>query len=147
MIRQLNDANSEKKIMQEFLKLTDAEIVDLSNDKMNYNTYFNSDTANTGFIAHLKDLIPKRDSIVWAEKIQKQFFGPSGQHIEMRALITANMKNPSSYKHVETTHYIDGSKIVVTCSFRGKNAFDATVLNRARGTFDINGNVLDFKFL
>lgn len=78
--------------------------------------------------------------------IKAQFSLWNGSHIKLTQAIKTSMNDPSSYEHVETT-YIDppGERLVVTTTFRGKNAFGGVVLNTITAIVDMSGNVLDMR--
>jgi hypothetical protein len=78
------------------------------------------------------------------ELIKAQFSLWDGSHTKFTQAIKASMNDPSSYQHVNTT-YVDlpGDRLVITTTFRGKNAFGAVVTNTMMGIVDLSGNVID----
>jgi hypothetical protein len=78
----------------------------------------------------------------------QDFFSYTGASYELENKIKQDMNDPDSYEHVETQHKIEGSQIYVTTKFRGKNAFGAKVINRARATLDKNdGHVISWNLI
>jgi hypothetical protein len=56
------------------------------------------------------------------------------------------MNDPKSYKHVATTYEVEGNEIIIYTEFRGKNAFNAVILNNATAIEDLDGNILEVEF-
>ncbi|WP_312765321.1 hypothetical protein [Epilithonimonas sp.] len=75
-------------------------------------------------------------------QIKVQFSAWDGSHRELKRLVKSAMNDPSSFEHVNTTYKDKGDYIIVQMSFRGKNAFGATVLNGVTAKADLNGNIL-----
>lgn len=75
-------------------------------------------------------------------QIKVQFSAWDGSHRELKRLVKSAMNDPSSFEHVNTTYKDKGDYIIVQMSFRGKNAFGATVLNAVTAKADLNGNIL-----
>lgn len=80
-------------------------------------------------------------------KLEAQFSTWDGSHRNLEKLIKSKMHDPGSYQHVETNYLDRGNYLVVTSSFRGKNAFGALMLNTVRAKVDMNGNVLELSGL
>lgn len=77
------------------------------------------------------------------EVIGKHFSSWDGSHNGLTKLIKDGMNDPVSYEHVETTYTDNGDYLLITTSFRGKNAFGAKVLNSITAKVDFDGNVLE----
>lgn len=77
------------------------------------------------------------------ELIRKQFSSWDGSHYNLTELIKKSMNDPDSYEHVKTVYRDLGSKIIVTTTFRGNNAFGAKILNTVVAEVDEHGNVLN----
>ena len=52
------------------------------------------------------------------------------------------MNDPSSFEHVKTTYTDNGTYLTVYMVFRGKNAFNAIVVNEITAKVDLEGNVI-----
>lgn len=81
------------------------------------------------------------------EKLNEQFSGWDGSHRAAEQAIQALMHNPKSYEHVSTT-YVDhgaGRGITVRTRFRGTNAFNAVITNRATVEVNAAGQVTSVK--
>lgn len=59
--------------------------------------------------------------------------------------IKLQMNDPSSFEHVNTEYKVKDNKIIAYTEYRGKNAFNATVLGNVMSVLDFEGNVLEFK--
>jgi len=80
------------------------------------------------------------------ELIKAQFSLWDGSHTKLTKAIKASMNDPSSYEHVSTTyHDPPGDRLVITTTFRGKNAFGAVVTTTMMAIVDMSGNVLDMR--
>jgi hypothetical protein len=75
--------------------------------------------------------------------LDKQFSVWDGSHRGLEKQIKASMNDPESYEHVSTQFKDMTDYIIVTTSFRGKNAFGGTVLNSVTAKCDLQGNVLE----
>lgn len=53
------------------------------------------------------------------------------------------MHDPNSFEHVNTKYEVKDNKIIFYTEYRGKNAFNATVLNSITGVMDLDGNILE----
>lgn len=89
----------------------------------------------------------KTPSELRKEQIEKQFSMLDGSHNNTVKEIKKQMKNPNSFEHVKTV-YIDREKIdntiKIICEFRGTNAYNAIVTNRAESIADLDGNIKSF---
>lgn len=89
---------------------------------------------------------PQTAEEIRAEKIDKSFSSWDGSHYELTRLIKKSMHDPSSYKHVKTRHECDTytcNSLLVRTSYRGKNLFGGTVLNRVTARVDLEGNLIE----
>lgn len=66
-----------------------------------------------------------------------------GSHAALEAYIKRNMKDPSSYEHVETRYIDKVSYLIVTTTYRGKNSFGAVVINSVKATAKLNGALME----
>lgn len=77
------------------------------------------------------------------ELIQKQFSAWDGAHRGLEKVIKKSMNDPDSYEHVETYYKDEGTRIFVSTTFRGKNAFGGIVKNTVTAYVDFDGNVIE----
>jgi hypothetical protein len=76
------------------------------------------------------------------EQIRAGFSYWDGSHVELTRLIKEAMNDPGSYAHVETTYIDRGDYLVVTTTFRGRNAFGALVKNRVTAHARLDGSII-----
>lgn len=74
--------------------------------------------------------------------IEKQFSAWDGSHIQLERLIKKSMNDPDSYEHVKTVYSDHGNYLIVETTFRGRNAFNALILNTVRAKVALDGTVL-----
>ena len=77
------------------------------------------------------------------ERIEKQFSAWDGSHLELTRAIKESMNDPKSYEHVETRYSDMGDYVVVSTTFRGKNAFGGTVVNIVNAKVSLDGKIID----
>lgn len=78
--------------------------------------------------------------------VNKQFSSWNGAHIKLQDFIKENMKDPSSYEHVETKYKNLGDVLIVVTKYRGKNSFGALILQETKAKCDIEtGDVLSIE--
>lgn len=77
--------------------------------------------------------------------IRSQFSSWDGSHRQVESSVKAQMKNPGSYEHVETSYSVGENSITVVTTFRGTNSFGATVPNTAVAEVALNGTVLSLR--
>ena len=75
-------------------------------------------------------------------EIDQQFSHWDGSHMEVEAAIKQQMKNPDSFKHVETRYVEVPKGLIVTTTYRGTNSFNAVVTQTAVAEVDLRGRVL-----
>lgn len=77
------------------------------------------------------------------QQIRSQFSGWDGSHPAVERAVKRQMKNPDSYKHVETRYLDIGSeKFTVFTRFSGTNSFNAVVTNTATAIVSPSGEVV-----
>jgi hypothetical protein len=76
------------------------------------------------------------------KRIERGFSAWDGSHRGLTKVIKASMNDPKSYEHVETVYLDMGDHLVVTTTFRGKNAFGGVVPNWTKAKVDLDGKVL-----
>ena len=75
--------------------------------------------------------------------IQEQFSSWDGSHKALERIIKNSMNDPSSYEHVDTYYKeLDNGHILVTTTFRGKNAFGGVVTNSMTAEFTMFGQLV-----
>ena len=77
------------------------------------------------------------------EQLETQFSAWDGSHINLEKFIKKSMNDPGSYDHVETTYWDRGEDLIVTTTFRGKNAFGGIVKNTIQAKVSLDGQILD----
>lgn len=87
--------------------------------------------------------VPKTPEEERTAEIEKNFSGWDGSHNGLTAAIKESMNDPKSYEHVETRYSDKGDHLIVTTTFRGKNAFGGVVKNSVTAKVDLNGNVIE----
>lgn len=86
---------------------------------------------------------PKTPEEARKEQIQDQFSVWDGSHRGVTKKIKDSMNDPNSFEHVETRYIDRGDFLIVTTTFRGKNAFGGVVKNSTMMKVDLNGNVIE----
>lgn len=76
-------------------------------------------------------------------KIELQFSAWSGSHKKLERLIKKMMNDPSSYDHDETRYWDRGDHLIVVMSYRGKNAYGATVKNYVEAKVSLEGEIIE----
>jgi len=63
--------------------------------------------------------------------------------------VVSNLKDPDSFKHVETIRVIKEDKILVAMKYRAKNSFNAYVIENVAAEIKIkpNGEVISYSML
>lgn len=77
------------------------------------------------------------------KRLEGGFSAWDGSHRGLTKVIKESMNDPKSYEHVETKYWDMGDHLVVTTTFRGKNAFGGVVKNWVKARTDLDGNVLE----
>ena len=77
-----------------------------------------------------------------AELIQEQFSEWDGSHFKTQFLLKKSMNDPDSYEHIQTVYYDMDSFLLVTTTFRGKNAFGAKVVNKKSAKVSVESGEL-----
>jgi hypothetical protein len=75
-------------------------------------------------------------------KLAGQFSGFDGSHRNVEAFIKSQLKDPSSYEHVETRYTVNTNTITVYTKYRARNSFNAVVTETRIATVDSEGKVL-----
>ena len=68
-----------------------------------------------------------------------------GSNPALERTVKNAMNDPDSYEHVQTTFEYKKDKVIGTMLYRGKNAFGGKVVDKAIGTFDYDGNLLEVR--
>ena len=77
------------------------------------------------------------------EKIKRQFSSRDGSHRNLERFIKKSMHDPDSYDHVETVYSDRGDYLVVTTTFRGKNAFNAIIKDSLTAIVSLDGDIME----
>lgn len=77
------------------------------------------------------------------ERIERAFSPWDGSHRNLERFIKESMNDPSSYDHIKTVYWDNGSYLVIKTDFRGKNAFGGIVKNWVRAKADLDGNIIE----
>lgn len=131
------------KVLNEFISIKRLDYSDSAN--INKDGTINEKSFNRA-ISVINKMIDDTNNTA---KIQSQFDPWNGSNIYLVQSVKASMNDPHSFKHVNTSYYIDrknSSIIHVVMKFRGKNSFGALVLNTIRAKMDVDGNILDYVF-
>lgn len=86
---------------------------------------------------------PKTARQIRKEKVEEGFSAWDGSHRELEKFIKKSMNDPDSYEHVETVFIDKGDSLIVTTTFRGKNAFGGVVKNWVTAKADLDGKILE----
>lgn len=78
-----------------------------------------------------------------AEMIDNQFSAWDGSHKKLTEMIKNSMNDPDSYVHVQTKYGDMTGYLIVTTTFRGKNAFGGVVTNTVRAKVSIDGENIE----
>ncbi len=152
---------------EQIYKLSDDEFKELELENFN-KTILNQKTLNQNLITLMQSQSDQREEIIklYTEKekndkilseekrkqelqgqrnelIKKQFNSWNGSHRGLSAYIKENMNDPSSYEHMETKYFDQGSTLLIITKFRGNNAFGGKVINTVSAKVDLNGKVLE----
>ncbi len=68
--------------------------------------------------------------------------GWDGSNRELVNLVKSSMNDPKSFEHVETRFRDNGDSLSLVMTFRGKNAFNATVANKVSADLDKKNRTL-----
>lgn len=77
------------------------------------------------------------------DSVRAAFSQWDGSHIKLTDYIREHMNDPESFEFVEARYFDRGDYIEVREKFRGKNAYNATVLNTVVARCTIDGDVLE----
>lgn len=82
------------------------------------------------------------------ENISSLFFR-DGSCQMIKKHVVSNLKDPDSFKHVETIRVIKEDKILVAMKYRAKNSFNAYVIENVAAEIKIkpNGEVISYSML
>ena len=77
------------------------------------------------------------------KKIEEQFSGWDGSHINLTQAIKQAMNDPKSYEHVETVYWDMNDHLIVQTKYRGNNAFGGKVLGMVKAKVSLDGQILE----
>jgi hypothetical protein len=96
------------------------------------------------FMSGEHSVLPEKDSLTLREKkINKTFSGYDGSHFELNRTIKRSMNDPNSYEHVSTSYSDKGDYLLISTTFRGKNAFGGVVKNTVSAKSTVDGNIIE----
>lgn len=75
--------------------------------------------------------------------IESQFDHFNGSHIKVTQYIKSQMKNPSSFEHVESKYIDQNNYLVIIETYRGTNSFGGIVTSSIKAKVDMDGNIID----
>lgn len=166
----INKLESEAFLKKSLIEISDTDIELLSKDELK-KVFIENEELNSLFLKKIKENLPLRKSLlVEAEKnrqiaekikkeqelaelkiktqqerkakIEKQFSAWDGKHIAFSRMIQESLKNPDSFKHVETRYEDKGEYILVAMKYRWTNSFWAVMTEYANGKFTIDGDFI-----
>ncbi|WP_312825899.1 SHOCT domain-containing protein [Epilithonimonas sp.] len=79
------------------------------------------------------------------EFAKKNISSWDGSNPKLERTVKKAMNDPDSYEHVQTTFEYKKDKVIGTMLYRGKNAFGGKIVDKAVGTFDYDGNLLEVR--
>lgn len=101
-------------------------------------------TENDSLKNVIQILISKQDELKRTVQINKQFSSWDGSHINLKKSVKDNLKDPSSFEHVNTEYQVNNDNtLTVHMKYRGKNSFNATITEDIWVKTDLNGNILE----
>lgn len=74
--------------------------------------------------------------------IEKSFSAWDGSHRNLERYVKDHMKNPESYKHVDTRYVDNGDHLLIYTKFRGTNSYGGVVTNIVKAKVSLNGEVI-----
>lgn len=80
------------------------------------------------------------------QRIQKLFSAWDGSVPSVEKWIKANIKDPDSYKHIETKYWDQGAKIVIKTKFTATNSFGGRISSLVRAEIDTTGRLIEANF-
>jgi hypothetical protein len=109
--------------------------------------YYEIDIENTGHEYRYDEARVSQAQKDRKELVEKAFSSYDGSHLKLTEYIKAHMNDPESFEHVETT-YIDrpgDGYVEVKETFRGKNAYNAKMLNTVWARCKVEGDVIEIE--
>lgn len=95
------------------------------------------------YIAEIEKKKQEDEAKARTEMIEKQFSAWDGSHIKLSRVIKDSMNDPDSYEHVETKYWDMKDYLIVTTTFRGKNAFGGVVKNTVKAKVSLDGESIE----
>lgn len=95
--------------------------------------------------------VQKQEIQIEIKNIKQQDFAKKnisswdGSNPALERTVKNAMNDPDSYEHVQTTFEYKNDKVIGTMLYRGKNAFGGKIIDKAVGTFDYDGNLLEVR--
>lgn len=77
------------------------------------------------------------------KKVKQQFSSWDGSHRNLERLLKSRLNDPDSYEHDKTVYWDKTDYLVVSMSYRAKNAFGALVKGHVKAKTSLDGQVLE----
>ena len=77
------------------------------------------------------------------EKVAAQFNQWDGSHDNLTKAIKRSMNDPDSYQHVETVYWDMDTCLIISVTYRGKNAFGGIIIQNTEVRADLDGNIIE----
>jgi hypothetical protein len=138
-------ASSDTFAMRIIEEMNDFEFDSLKNKTIEINV-FEYSVLNDSLLSRLRKNLGHRETYLAekrAELIRDQFSRVSGYHKNLRWFVKENMKDPSSFEHVETSYSDKGDYLIVKMVYRGKNSFGALVIGSITAKVSLGGQILE----
>jgi hypothetical protein len=74
------------------------------------------------------------------KKVEGLFSKWDGSYAPLKKYVKEKMNDPSSFDHVETKFSDRGNHVYIIMTFRGKNAFGGTIINKVTAKVEFEGN-------
>ncbi len=105
--------------------------------------HFIKETDNDSIKQALTNLLTNKEKLWQQISIKKQFSARNGSHKNLVEYVKNNMKDPSSFEHVNTEYQVNtDSTITVHMKYRGKNSFNATITEEIWAKADLDGKIV-----
>jgi hypothetical protein len=79
------------------------------------------------------------------EKFEEAFSPVNGRHLKLTESVQMNLKDPSSFEHIQTVFYNNTNYYIVRMQYRAKNSFGGYIVNTATAKVDTLGNLIDYQ--
>jgi hypothetical protein len=120
-------------------KDTSKNAINLSN-----NDSISTDSLNKYAASEGKEVVGFKEHVAKQNEDFKDNYlsGWDGSFAALVKYVKDNMNDPDSFEHIETVFWNNGDHVVVIMKFRGKNAFDAKVVNIIKANVSWDGKII-----